>query len=215
MRLFVALSPPAAALAELDQAAAPLRASWPELRWVGVDLWHVTLAFLGEVDDGKLDELERRLERAAARHAGQPLAIGRGDAFSSVKRARVLIARIEAAGAGGAGGRPPARHGEGETSALHGLAASVAAGARRAGAPPPDEGGAGQAGRSPGTPRRKYEPHLTLARTREPADLSGPVTALEGFSGQPWTPVQIHLVHSVLRPTVRYETVRSWPLGAS
>ena len=52
----------------------------------------MTLAFLGEVDDGKLDELNRRLERAAARHAGQSLAIGPGNAFSSIKRARVLIA---------------------------------------------------------------------------------------------------------------------------
>ena len=73
MRLFVALSPPQAALAELERAVAPLRASWPGLRWVGSDLWHVTLAFLGEISDGKRDELGRRLERAAARHAGRPL----------------------------------------------------------------------------------------------------------------------------------------------
>src|SRR5712691_3994231 len=136
MRLFVALSPPAAALAELEEAAAPLRESWPELRWVGADRWHVTLAFLGEVGDDKLDELARRLARAAGRHAGYPLAIGRGNAFSSIKRARVLIARIE-----------------GETQALaslSALAASVAAGARRAGAPSPDEDSAGPGGRPPG-----------------------------------------------------------------
>src|SRR6185312_14012124 len=145
MRLFVALSPPQEALDELERAVAQVRESWPELRWAGADRWHVTLAFLGEVDDGKLDELDRRLERAAARHAGSPLAIGRCDAFSSKKRARVLVMHIE-----------------GQTSAVSALAASVAAGARRAGAPPPDEG-------------RRYRPHLTLARTRQPADLSGPV----------------------------------------
>jgi 2'-5' RNA ligase len=188
MRLFVALSPPPAALAEVESVAAGLRESWPELRWVGTDLWHVTLAFLGEVSDDKRDELDRRLERAAARHAGQLLAIGRGDAFSSVKRARVLIMRIE--------GERPALAG------LSALAASVAAGARRADAPPPDEG-------------RRYRPHSTLARTREPADLSGPVRALEGFLGQPWVPTEIHLMSSVLRPRVRYETVCSWPLRSS
>src|SRR6185437_5829551 len=206
MRLFVALSPPQAALDELERAVAQVRESWPELRWAGADRWHVTLAFLGEVDDGKLDELDRRLERAAARHAGHPLAIGPGHAFSSVKRARVLVARIEAAeGAGGAGGRPPASHIEGGAQALadlSALAASVAAGARRAGAPPPDEG-------------RKYRPHLTLARTRQPTDLSGPVAALEGFKGQAWTPTEVHLIRSVLGSRPRYETAGSWPLGAS
>jgi RNA 2',3'-cyclic 3'-phosphodiesterase len=181
MRLFVALTPPQAALAELETALGPVRADWPELRWVGSDRWHVTLAFLGEVDQSKLDELGRRLERAAARHAGLPLAIGRCGAFSSVKRARVLIMHVN-----------------GESSAL---AASVAAGARRAGAPPPDEG-------------RRYRPHLTLARTRQPADLSEAVRALEGFKGQPWTPAEVHLIRSVLRPTVRYETIASWPLKA-
>ncbi len=185
MRLFVALSPPPAALAELDEAAAPLRASWPELRWVGADRWHVTLAFLGEVDQDKLDELNRRLKRAAARHAGQSLAIGPGNAFSSIKRARVLIVHIE-----------------GERLALAGLsalAASVAAGARRAGAPSEDEG-------------RRYRPHLTLARTRQPSDLSGPVRALEGFHGQSWTPTEVHLIRSVLGSRPRYETIGSFPL---
>ncbi len=182
MRLFLALSPPQAALAELESAVAPLRETWPELRWVGPELWHVTLAFLGEVDEGKRDELDRRLERAAARHVGMPLAIGRCGAFASVKKAHVLIVHIE-----------------GQTVAVARLAASVAAGARRAGAPPPDEG-------------RRYRPHLTLARTRQPADLSEPVRALEGFKGQPWTPTQIHLVRSVPRPLVHYETIASWPL---
>jgi 2'-5' RNA ligase len=195
MRLFVALSPPATALAELEEAAVPVRASWPELRWVGADRWHVTLAFLGEVDDGKLDELNRRLERAAARHVGQSLAIGPGNAFSSIKRARVLIVHIE-----------------GQTTALGALAASVAAGARRAGAPSEDEGsGAGPGGRPPGTSRR-YRPHLTLARTRQPSDLSGPVQALEGFHGQPWTPTEVHLIRSVLGSRPRYEAIGSWPL---
>lgn len=183
MRLFVALSPPKAALDELEAAVGPVRADWPELRWVGSDRWHVTLAFLGEVGEGKLDELTRRLERAAARHVAMPLAIGPGNAFSSIKRARVLIASVE-----------------GGTPAVAALAASVAAGARRAGAPSEDEG-------------RRYKPHLTLARTRQPMDLSGPVAALAGFSGQPWTPSEVHLIRSVLGSRPRYETLGSWPLG--
>ena len=49
MRLFVAVVPPDAALAELEDAVAPLREAAPELRWTGAASWHLTLAFLGEV----------------------------------------------------------------------------------------------------------------------------------------------------------------------
>ncbi len=122
MRLFVAVTPPPAALAELDAAVAGLRDGWPRLRWAGQDRWHVTLAFLGEVAEERLDDMGHRLERAATRHHGLRLRIGRGGAFPSPAKARVLCAHID--------GDPQA------LSDLQRLAASVAAGARRAGAPP-------------------------------------------------------------------------------
>ena len=183
MRLFVALDPPPEALAELEAAVAPLRTEWPELRWSGRDKWHVTLAFLGEVDEGKLDELAVRLARAAGRHPALELAIGDGGAFPSRKKARVFISHIEA-----------------DQPALAALAASVAAGARRAGAPPPDEA-------------RKYHPHLTLARTRQPTDLTEPIAALTGFLGTRWLATEIHLIRSHGGPKTWYETLASWPLA--
>jgi 2'-5' RNA ligase len=122
MRLFVAIVPPDAALAELAGAVGLLRVARPELRWTSERDWHLTLAFLGEVTDRVLPALAVRLERAAARHPAQPLAISGGGAFPGPSRARVVWAGIRS----GAGLAP--------------LAASVAAGARRAGAPPPDEG---------------------------------------------------------------------------
>lgn len=183
MRLFVALHPPPAALAELEAAVAPLRGDWPALRWTGPDRWHVTLAFLGDVAEGKLDELTVRLARAAGRHQPAELRIGPGGAFPSQRRARVLISRIE-------GGQP----------ALAALAASVAAGARRAGAPPPDEG-------------RRFRPHLTLARCRQPTDVGAVVEALDGFAGTTWVAAETHLVRSHAGPKPWYETLGSWPLG--
>jgi RNA 2',3'-cyclic 3'-phosphodiesterase len=185
MRLFVAIEPPAAALTELMAAVDPLRLRAPDLRWTSRQAWHLTLAFLGEVDEARQPELSIRLERAARRHPPQRLAITGGGAFPSAARARVLWAGFSA-----------------DDQALAGLAASVAAGARRAGAPPPDEG-------------RKYRAHLTLARCKAPADVSGLTRELAGFSGSPWVADSIHLIRSDLggsRP--RYEDVGSWPLAS-
>ncbi len=185
MRLFVAVTPPPDALAELEAAVVPLRGDWPVLRWGSVDRWHVTLAFLGEVAEPRLDGLRERLERAARRHHAMRLRIGRGGAFPSAGKARVLCAHIS-----------------GETdqlAALRRLAASVAAGARRAGAPPPDEG-------------RRYRPHLTLARCKQPADLRPLVSALAGYAGQPWNAAEIELIRSTTGPQPSYQTIDRWPL---
>jgi RNA 2',3'-cyclic 3'-phosphodiesterase len=185
MRLFVAVHPSPAALTELDAAVAPLRGDWPELRWTGPDRWHVTLAFLGEVAEAKLDELSVRLARAAARHQPAELWIGHGGAFPNRKRARVVIARVE--------GDQPA------LAALTALAGSVAAGARRAGAPPPDEG-------------RRYRPQLTLARCRQPTDVSAVVGSLGGFAGSAWLAGEMQLIRSHAGPKPWYETQASWPI---
>ena len=91
MRLFVAVQPPQNALKELDAAVAPLRSAWPDLRWAGQDRWHLTLAFLGEVADTRLDGLRERLARAASRHNEMRVRIGRGGAFPSPARARLLL----------------------------------------------------------------------------------------------------------------------------
>ena len=124
MRLFVAVVPPAAARDELEAAAAPLRPGRPDLRWTSREVWHVTLAFLGEVEDVAAVRLMARLERAARRHASLRLSFAGAAAFPGAARARVLWTGLR-----------------GDYRALAGLAASVAAAARRAGAPPPDEAG--------------------------------------------------------------------------
>jgi RNA 2',3'-cyclic 3'-phosphodiesterase len=183
MRLFVAITPPAAVLDELESAVAPLRAQWPELRWAGHEAWHLTLAFLGEVSENTATALAPRLERAAGRHPCLSLSFGAGGAFPTSGRARVLWAGID-----------------GDRAALTALAGSVAAGARRAGAGPPDEG-------------RKFRPHITLARCRQPADVKALVASLASYAGTPWTAAEIHLIRSHLGAgPPRYEIAGSWPL---
>jgi len=179
----VAIEPPPEALAELAAVVAPLRTAAPDLRWSGRESWHLTLAFLGEVDEQVVPELDTRLGRAAGRHPSQLLAIDGGGAFPSLARARVIWAGIR-------GDRP----------ALAALAASIAAGARRAGAPPPDEG-------------RKYRPHLTLARCKQPLDATQLTRPLAGFTGDDWTAASISLVSSQLGSgPPRYQELARWPL---
>jgi 2'-5' RNA ligase len=184
MRLFVAIAPPAAVLDELDALAGPLRAGRGELRWTSRDAWHVTLAFLGQVDEAAAARLLPRLERAARRHHAFRLAFTGGGAFPAATRANVLWSGLS-----------------GDRGALAHLAESVAAGASRAGAAPPDKG-------------RRFQPHLTLARCRMPANVTELVAALAGYQGPPWTADRIHLVRSRLGATEqpRYVTLGSWPL---
>lgn len=184
MRLFVAIMPLADALAELESAVAPLRSSRPDLRWTGAEAWHLTLAFLGEVEEGALAQLAVRLERAAGRHAVQLVAFRGAGAFPRPARAQVLWAGLQA-----------------DRPAVAALAASVAAAAKRAGAPPSDSG-------------RRFRPHVTLARCRrEPVDVRPLVDSLAGFAGTAWTAGEISLVRSELGGgPPRYSELGSWPL---
>ncbi|MCB5178348.1 RNA 2',3'-cyclic phosphodiesterase [Streptomyces antimicrobicus] len=68
MRLFAAVLPPPAAVAELREALGALPRD-EALRWTAEAGWHFTLAFMGEVGEPLLPELRVRLERAAARTA--------------------------------------------------------------------------------------------------------------------------------------------------
>lgn len=185
MRLFVGLAPPAAVLDDLEAACASFRPSRGDLRWTSRELWHVTVAFLGEVGEETLARLLPRLERAARRHLAFSLSLAGAGAFPSPARANVLWSGLS-----------------GDLKALGELAMSVSAGARRAGAPPPGEG-------------RRYRPHVTLARCRTPADVRPIVSELSGYQGPTWAVGEIYLIRSTLGGVLRYETLGRWKLRPS
>ncbi|MFJ2648936.1 RNA 2',3'-cyclic phosphodiesterase [Streptomyces sp. NPDC087420] len=120
-------------------------------------------------------------------------------------------------GSGHFGGRALWAGAAGGLDALRLLAERADAAARRAGVPMEEH--------------RRYQPHLTLARTdRERGDdgagdgLRPYVEALAGFEGTPWEVTELALVRSRLPGTAevgwgpghvpRYETVARCPLGA-
>ncbi|GAB3691258.1 RNA 2',3'-cyclic phosphodiesterase [Actinocorallia lasiicapitis] len=120
MRLFAALVPPDEILDELESFTAPLRKEWPALRWADRDLWHVTVAFYGDLDDEARERLIPHLQRAAARTPALALSFAGVGAFpSGGVHARVLWTGVY-------GDRRP----------LAKLAASASAAGRHAGVPP-------------------------------------------------------------------------------
>ena len=176
------LAPSAAALDDLDAACAPFRSTRDDLRWTSRELWHVTLAFLGEVSEETLARLLPRLERGAARHRAFTLSVAGAGAFPKPARANVLWSGMA-----------------GDRRALGDLAQTVAAAARRAGAAPPDA-------------NRGFTPHLTLARCRAPVDVGEIVARLGGHQGPGWTVEEIYLIRSTLGGQPRYETLETWKL---
>jgi RNA 2',3'-cyclic 3'-phosphodiesterase len=119
MRLFIAVLPPPGILDEVERAIARHRPAWPGVRWLPRDNWHLTLTFLGEVDEVVHDRLLPRLDRVAHRHAPFDLEFAGAGAFPRPAQARVVWTGLR-----------------GDLAALARLAATTSAAARRAGAPP-------------------------------------------------------------------------------
>jgi 2'-5' RNA ligase len=95
MRLFVAVNLPAAARRSAATAAAPLFAASLPVKWVGEDGLHITLKFLGEVDEALADPIGAAL--GAAVTAVRPFELGLGGfgAFPDLSRPRVLWFGVE------------------------------------------------------------------------------------------------------------------------
>jgi RNA 2',3'-cyclic 3'-phosphodiesterase len=95
VRLFVALEIPPAVRNHLATLLASLRAITKEPRWVRAENLHVTLKFLGEVGEGKLEAVRTALGRI---RSGEAVALDfRGlGFFPNEKHPRVFWAGIEA-----------------------------------------------------------------------------------------------------------------------
>jgi 2'-5' RNA ligase len=185
MRLFLAVVPPPAILDEIEELVAPHRDAWPNLRWVRRDFLHITLAFLGEMEERSLDRLLPRLERVAERYPALALSFAGAGAFPGRgTHARVLWTGLY-----------------GDRRALSRISASAYAAARRAGAPEADH--------------KPFRPHLTLARCRRPTDVRPLIDELAAYAGAQWTAGDVHLVRSHLGTDMRYETIKSWPFSGS
>ncbi|WFE33388.1 RNA 2',3'-cyclic phosphodiesterase [Micromonospora sp. WMMD975] len=192
MRLFAAIWPPQAAIDDLTGRVAELRVAFASASGVNVRLadpahFHLTLAFVGEVPDDRLADVESTLGLAAAafrdRRGSSPrLRLGGGGSFGQ-GRSTVLWVDVR-----------------GDTDALEALARLVRDGLRRAELPHDD---------------KPFRAHLTIARPGDrvdPADVRADRDALHGYAGPPWPAAELILVRSQLGSRDRYTRLAAWPL---
>jgi RNA 2',3'-cyclic 3'-phosphodiesterase len=87
-RAFVAAVPPDEVLDALEARIAILAEEPSPLRWLPRQQWHITLAFLGRVDDA--EALRAALVSVTCEHPPFTLQLGTGGAFPAPRRATVL-----------------------------------------------------------------------------------------------------------------------------
>ena len=90
MRLFIAINFPDAMRLRLWHEAAPLRDAGYPVKWVAADNIHLTVKFLGEVDESRAGAIKDGLRRAAGDTKTFAVPVGQFGAFPSAKRPRVL-----------------------------------------------------------------------------------------------------------------------------
>lgn len=187
MRMFAAVVPPPEALDHLDAFLEVRREAAP-FRWAASDQLHLTLAFLADVEERRLDDLAERLARAAAKRTAFETRIAGGGAFPNVARARVLWAGLDL-------------DEDGRTE-LDRLATGCRAAAGRAGVP---------------VDGQRFRPHVTVARLRVPEEVSDWVKLLDAYAGPAWPVDRVTLVASHLgegpRGRPRYEPLGEFELG--
>lgn len=72
------------------RAARPLREADLPVKWTDPDNYHLTLKFLGEVNDGRIEEVERGLEKVAGSTEMMDIEFSGFGAFPTIRRPRVV-----------------------------------------------------------------------------------------------------------------------------
>ena len=122
-RLFIALALPEEIRAELGRSRDQLASRRDRVAWVQGAQMHLTLRFLGELEERWVEALESELEALAERHAAPALRLGAPGIFGSTVAPRVLWVGLN-----------------GELDALEALATDLEKRLRRLGLPPAEHG---------------------------------------------------------------------------
>jgi RNA 2',3'-cyclic 3'-phosphodiesterase len=93
-RTFIGIELSKSIRARLVALQESLAAAASDVKWVEADNLHVTLLFLGEVDDRELPAVCRVAQEALAEHIAFPLTIERVGCFPNPRRPRILWAGV-------------------------------------------------------------------------------------------------------------------------
>jgi len=192
MRLFVATYPNAEACDDLERRLASLRVALAAGQGVNTrlarrDTWHVTLAFLGEVDEARGPQAAAAIERAAgawraAESGPLRLRLAGGGRFG---RGRFTLLWVGV---------------DGDREALVRLSRQVRRELKRDRLPYDD---------------KPFKPHVTIARPGDRLDkaaVEADRSSLAGYSGPAWPVLSLELVRSHLGPKPWYEHLVAAPL---
>lgn len=192
MRLFVAVYPPRAAVDDLTAQVARLRVGAASAAGTNVRLAdpanaHLTLAFLGEVADDRLVDVESALGLAAetfrnGRERSPRLRLGGGGSFG---RGRFTVLWVDV---------------QGDAEGLAVLVRLIRLRLRRARLPH-DE--------------KPFRAHLTIARPGDRidrADVLADRETLHEYLGPEWPAEELVLVRSHPGPRPTYDRLAAWPI---
>ena len=194
MRLFVGIVPPPEAISHA--AGAVDRIAPPDMRWIPSERWHLTLAFLGEVDSDLVPELTTALDEVARAHAPiDGLRLAGSGTFPGVLWLGIADGHAEVDSPVSGRFSPEVQ--------LGGLAGAVQRAMPKAGVH---------------LESRPWEPHLTIGRWRPSPRREGAARdaarSLADYAGPAFAVHEIRLVHSITSPEPEYVDVHAVKLGA-
>jgi RNA 2',3'-cyclic 3'-phosphodiesterase len=95
MRIFLAINLPADVRGAVWEATAPLRDATGDVSWVAEPKIHLTLKFIGEMADERLEPLVVAMKNIARTHVAPAVHVATAGAFPNFKRPRVIWMGVE------------------------------------------------------------------------------------------------------------------------
>lgn len=99
MRLFLAIDPGDGCRRHVAGIVETIRASTSGIRWVREGKFHLTLSFLGEVDESRLEEISAAVAEVARRHSPFSATVTGAGVFPDWRRIRVVWFGLRDSGA--------------------------------------------------------------------------------------------------------------------
>jgi RNA 2',3'-cyclic 3'-phosphodiesterase len=187
-RTFLAVALSDAAREALRREISSLAKALPSVRWVNVASLHLTLAFLGDLDDKRLAAAHEATQAAAQQGAPFALALDRLGTFGPPHAPRVIWAGVG-----------------GEVTSLRHIQGALASELDARGFPPQEHRDYSPHLTLARVKDRLPAPELTALQQRGNMPLAHTAT---------WTITTLDVMKSELvRPAARYTTLASYPLG--